>query len=561
MTFSSEEPVERWFGDEILDHSKGAVRLARIRDHGPLLKDHDRRQQTGVIESVEVRDDRRGHTKVRFGNSDLAAAEFKDVLDDIRVNVSVGYVVHEMVLESEKNGYPTYRATDWEPYEISIVSIPADITVGIGREQQQYKRSLREMTVEEKKPPEETRQASKVNVAQIQEEARQAELTRVSAILELGKKHDLGKTADEYIRDGKTVEEMAETVLKKYETKPLESTNIGLSPKETERYSIVRAINSQFPNSGVDAGLEREASRAIADKLKRQPQGIFIPAEIQNQTRDLNVGTDTAGGYTVATDLLTGSFIEILKTALLVESLGATVIDGLVGDIDIPKQTGSATGYWLAEGADLAESDQTVGQLSLTPRTVGAMTDYSRKLLNQSSISVENFVRQDLAFVLAKSIDKAALYGTGGDQPTGINTTNGINTLVWATGDKPTWAEIVELESLVDADEALTGNLSYLSHPTMKGTLKTSKKDAGSGIFIWDKNEVNGYSAHSTTQVVADHIFFGNWKSIIIALWGILDILVDPYTKSKSGGVRITAFKDADVGLRHAESFAVGSNL
>ena len=115
LAFSSEEPVERWFGNEILDHNPNAIRLGRLNGGGAVLVDHDPSDHVGVVESVSVDGDRVGRATVRFGNSARATEIFNDVMDGIRKHVSVGYRIHRMVMEEEKEGAESYRALDWEP--------------------------------------------------------------------------------------------------------------------------------------------------------------------------------------------------------------------------------------------------------------------------------------------------------------------------------------------------------------------------------------------------------------------------------------------------------------
>ena len=133
LSFSSEEPVQRWFGTEILDHSRDAVDLSRLNTRGPLLMDHDTRDQIGVVEKARL-DGKRGIATVRFGNSQRAQEIFQDVQDGIRSLVSVGYRINKMQREAVEGDSETMRATSWTPMEISIVSVPADPTVGIGRD-------------------------------------------------------------------------------------------------------------------------------------------------------------------------------------------------------------------------------------------------------------------------------------------------------------------------------------------------------------------------------------------------------------------------------------------
>jgi HK97 family phage major capsid protein len=347
---------------------------------------------------------------------------------------------------------------------------------------------------------------------------------------------------------------------------------LGMDEKEVRAYSLVRAINAAATGDWRGAELEREASEAVARQLGRSPEGFFMPLDVQRQKRDLTAGTDSAGGYFVDTELRSQSFIEMLRNRMMVKQAGATILGGLVGDVAIPKQSGGATYYWVAESGAPTESAQTAAQVSLTPHTGGAYTDISRKLLKQSSIDVENFVRSDLATVCALGLDLAALHGTGADnQPTGIAATSGIGSVAGGdNGAAPDWDDIIDLETAVAVDNADLGSLGYMTNAKVRGVLKKTLVTATYGDrMVWDGGEypLNGYKAHVSNQVsstltkgtstsVCSAIFFGNWADLIIGQWGTTDILVDPYTGSTSGTVRVVALQDADIAVRHAESFA-----
>jgi HK97 family phage major capsid protein len=250
------------------------------------------------------------------------------------------------------------------------------------------------------------------------------------------------------------------------------------------------------------------------------------------------------------------------------------VLAGLVGDVAIPKQTGGATAYWVGESGSPTEGAQTVGQVALSPKTVGAFTDISRKLLKQSSIDVEAFVRNDLTSVLALAIDYAALHGPGsGNAPTGIAATSGIGDVAGGTnGLAPAWSHIISLETEVAQDNADVGRLAYMSNAKVRGKLKATPRTATYGdIMVWEPNAgntpVNGYPFYVTNQVsstltkgsssgVCSAIFFGNWADLVMGMWGGLDILVDPYTGGTAGTVRVIALQDVDIAVRHAQSFA-----
>jgi HK97 family phage major capsid protein len=348
--------------------------------------------------------------------------------------------------------------------------------------------------------------------------------------------------------------------------------SIGMSPTDLRRYSLVRALRAAMNGDWRGAEFEREASQAVAQRLGRDPQSFFIPYDwMAASGRDLVVGTPTAGGNLVATDLMSQSFIELLRNKMIVRAAGATVLAGLVGDVAIPRQTGGATAYWVAESGAPTESQQTVDQVALTPKTVGAFTDISRKLLKQSSIDVEMFVRNDLATVLALAIDLAALHGSGAsNQPTGIASTSGIGSVVGGTnGLAPAWSHIVDLESEVAIDNADVGALAYITNPKVRGVLKQTEKASGTAQFVWERGSqpLNGYPAFVTNQVasnldkgtsvgVCSAIFYGNWADLLIGMWGGLDVLVDPYTGGTAGTVRVIELQDVDIAVRHAQSFA-----
>lgn len=351
-----------------------------------------------------------------------------------------------------------------------------------------------------------------------------------------------------------------------------DDANVGMSADDIRNYSLRRAILAAASNDWRGAELEREASEAVARRLGREPSSFFMPADVQAERRDLTVGTAADGGYTVATDLLAQSFIELLRNRMVVQAAGATVLAGLQGDVAIPKQTGGATAYWVAESGAPTESQQAVGQVTLSPKTVGAFTDFSRKLLRQSSLDVEAFVRQDLATALALAIDLAALHGSGAsNQPTGIASTSGIGSVAGGTnGLAPTWAHMISLETEVAVDNADVGRLAYITNAKVRGKLKqTPKVSSTDSVMVWEVNDnpINGYRALVSNQVssaltkgtssgVCSAIFFGNWNDLLIGMWGGLDILVDPYTHSTSGTVRVVALQSVDIAVRHAESFA-----
>ena len=576
FSFSSEAPVERFFGHEILDHTPSSVRLGRLQNGGPVLVDHDPADHVGVIESVSIDSDRVGRVRARIGRGARASEIFDDITDGIRRSISVGYRVHEMQLEKRGDGADVYRVTDWEPLEVSLVAVPADATVGVGRADTEEN----EITITNEDTPMTTETVVKaadpapvIDVREIERNARDTELDRVRAIRKMGEGFHVREMAEKAIADCMPAEAFRSKLIDHLEaTRSVPTADIGMSEREVKQFSFTRAINALSnptdQRAQKAAAFEFEASRAACEKAGRETRGILVPADVLK--RDLSVGTTTAGGHTVQTDLLAQSFIDLLRNRSYMMQMG-TVLGGLNGNVAIPRQTGGATAYWVAEAGAPTESQQAFDQVTLTPKTVGAYTDFSRKLMIQSSIDIEAFVRRDLATVLAIELDRAALHGSGSsNQPTGIAATAGIGSVAGGTnGLAPTWAHIVGLETEVAVDNADIGSLAYVTNAKVRGKLKGTEKASSTAQFVWSDSgtPLNGYNAVVTNQVssaltkgsssgVCSAIFFGNWMDLVIGMWGGLDLLVDPYTASTTGTVRVVAMQDADIAVRHPESFA-----
>ena len=560
--FSSEQPVARYYGNEILSHEKGAADLSRLNDGAPLLFNHNPDRVIGVVERAYIDDEkRRGYARVRFSRNEFAQEVLRDVRDGIIRNVSFGYAIEKM---EERSG-GDFVATSWTPTEVSAVAIPADASVGFGR-------SLSDSDPEPAAsaaittPPVPEMENTTPDMEVVRAEAVEAERSRIAEVTSLCNKHGMEDLGRQLVESGRSINEARAAVLEKLNVKEepvnMKAAEIGLTEKESRSFSFLRAIN--YLANPTDraareaAAFEIEASEAAADKLGRASRGITIPVDVMR--RDLNVGTASAGGNLVETELDSANFIDLLRNASALDQAGATVLTGLSGNVNIPRQSGAATAYWVAESGSPTESQQTIDQVALTPKTCGAFTDFSRKLMIQSSIDVENMVRTDLARVLALEIDRVGLYGSGSsNQPLGLKDTTGVLTEDFSA-NTPTFAEVVALESDVSGANALLGSPVYVMNAAMAGSLKTATKDSGSGQFILQGGEVNGYRAVISNQVASNDLWFGNFSDLIIAYFSGLDLMVDPFTGSTSGTVRVVALQDVDIAARHGASFSRGNN-
>ena len=577
LAFSSEEPYERSFGVEILDHDQQSADFSRLHSGAPLLVNHDPNDQIGVVESARIDDDRVGRAVVRFGKSQRAQEIFGDVQDGVRRLVSVGYYVKQ-VEKAERDGdeLATYRVSSWQPLEISLVAVPADPTVGVGRSADSEESEPLVETKSEKEPILMNEDSNTLTVEaspriEVNEsEIRKAEQKRSKELVALGAKYNCIDEAQRAIEDGKDAGQFSRWILdnnlKTEEPTEVRTDDgeIGLNENEKENYSLVRAIHT-FCEKGRFDGLEYEASEAAKKRYGRNSDGLVIPTDVLNHAskRALNVGTATAGGNTVATDLLGASFIDLLRNASVLSQTGATYLNGLQGDVAIPRQSGAATAYWLSEVAAVTDSAQTVDQVTMTPKGLSAQTTFSKQLLAQSSIDIEQFVRNDLATVLAIAQDLAAVNGSGSSgQPTGILGISGVGS-VTSGGTSAAYTDMVNLEKEVAVDNALSGSLSYVTNAKLIAKLKRTEIATNTAKFVYDSGIVNGYPMYMSNQLPATYstntksaVIFGNFSDLLIGNWNGIDVVVDPYTAAGNRQVKIVTSLWTDVAVRHPQSFA-----
>jgi HK97 family phage major capsid protein/HK97 family phage prohead protease len=584
--FSSEKGVTRYFGNEILEHTRESVDLSRLQDGAPLLWNHDSDKVLGVVRGASIKN-KRGYADVEFSRNEFATQVWDDISRGILRNVSVGYQIKDLEQRGED-----YVATNWEPYEVSIVSIPADNSVGVGRSldelvtatQEQPIMSEERSNVSSKASTDAPSTSTPVDMTTTPKEtlevrseavdhskAIKSERSRIQEILTVAAKYNLESLGEQYIKEERSVADFNAAVLQNWKPEPTQpkadEADIGLSDKEVRGYSFMRAIRFKSdPNNAAfrrDAAFEIECSAAAEKKFGRSAQngGLMVPSDVLR--RDLKATAN--GANVVETVLDSGSFIDMLRNQSILDRAGASVLTGLSGNVQIPRQTGGASTYWISpEGASVTKSDQTLDQVALTPRTLGARTEYTRQFMLQSSIEAENFVRNDLSRGIALEVDRAGLYGTGlAGQPLGIHNVPGISTQAFAAAvaaGGPTFSEVVNMESTMAGDNALMGSPCYIGNAAMLGALKVKAKDAGSGLFLLDGNTLNGYATYRSQQVEAGDLIFGNFSDLIIGYWGpAIELTVDPYSLSDTGSTRVVAFVSVDMVVRHPESFVLGA--
>ena len=581
MSFSSETPVRRWFGFEVLSHEPGDVDLSRLRNKAPFLMDHNPRDQRGVIEDANL-DGKKGRAKARLSTSDKGEELLTDIRDEIRPKISVGYELVELIdywVDEDENEYYKFR---WMPYEISSVSIEADTAVGIGRSKPVETANKRKFELvrgnhtvdedvietQEDLEPESSQERNKTTPATPSNgggngEDVTNERQRCTEIMALGRQFGMEKDADKAIQENTSLDEFRAQVLKNVRTNKegTRSTDmdLGLTSEDKNRYSLANAIKANISGNWRKAGFERAVSTALAEKNGKDARGFFVNYEVLGGLgRAQDTKTEAAGGALVANELHSEQFIALLRPYSLAATLGVRFMTGLVGNVDIPKLLRGSSFYWIDEGDDAPETNVSFGVVKMKPNTVAGAVPLTRRLLQQSTPDVDMVIRDDMLQGLGLAIDKAIFVGTGvGNEPLGIVNQTGVNAVdLNALGLSHTG--MVNFETAIENADVMTSNIRYACNATTKGTLKVTPRNANSERYLWEDNEVNGYMAYMMKWLQNDAVLAGDFSQAMFGTWGVLDMMVDKTTKAASGGTVLRVFQDGDVACRHAKAFAYG---
>jgi HK97 family phage major capsid protein len=546
----------------------------------PLLFNHNWDDPIGMIDGGSVAGNRMMVDAHLF--STQRAAEIQSMLDGGLRNVSIGYQIHE-VEPNKKDG--SMRVVDWEPLEVSIVTVPADTSVGFGRNSDSDARivRVREVQPAAQAAHKEDTMSEQVGSAAAGAKAADVQITedfdvakaaeaRSSTIRKLAASNEIHDepTVMHWIRSGKSWDAIADDILKVKEARSKASPAVlGLTSAETKRFSIVRAINAVINRDWTKAGFEAEASRAAAQRMGQvlNEHSFLVPVEVL--TREMIVGSATSGGYLVGTDIQPQSFIDLLRNSSVVMRLGARTLGGLVGSVTIPTQAAAGSVAWLGESGTATESNLTVGQKTLAPKTVGGYQQYSRQLMLQSSMDVESLINSDLAKQVALAVDTAALAGTSTNstQPLGIRYTSGLGTANPASGTAVVFADFVKHQSTVAAANALFDSFSYVCHPTIAGLLMAKPVFTYGDSGIWSGSlldgQIAGRRAMSSVQITSGTMLGGDFTQVVIGEWGPapVSIEVNPYANFQAGIVGIRAMYSCDVLVRYGAAFAIGTGI
>ena len=586
LSYASETPVERWFGREILEITPQACDQSRLMNGGAVLVNHDWDDQVGVCMECSIdAATKKARMVAKFSRSVRGEEIFNDIVDGIRSLVSVGYIVRKMVLQSVEGDVETHRVTEWQPFEVSIVAVPADTAVGVGRSQPQDTPPVLTST-SRKMPPEElsAQEAATRNAGIASERTRMKDINAAAAVI-VGRHPQHAEAIRALIakcaETGDDVNAFNRTILADVLTTDAATPEtrqgdamVGLSGKDRKRYSVLRAIRLAMEGRALD-GLEGECNKELTKKLGREAKGFFLPDEIaadaamgRRDKRTLLAGSAPDGGYTVGQEMLTSEFVDYLRNNTVTIPLGARYISGLVGDVTIPRQLTGAAAYWVSETGSITQSSATFGQIVGKPRRIGTSVPYSKQFLAQTSLGAEAFVINDSDAATAVDLDRVALRGIGGSEPLGIaNLASGDRSTSVTFGAAPTWAKYLEFFSSVAGNNAILGQPAYVASVASAVKAMTIAKFTNTSFPIWSENDMVGaFRARWTTQLltsstpVANMVIFGDFSQCIFLEWAGRDVVVDPFTGKKEGTVEITIQRLMDFVVRRAKSFAISTD-
>ena len=388
---------------------------------------------------------------------------------------------------------------------------------------------------------------------------------RADAIMAIGEEVGDAQWAINELRTGKSVEEVQSAAIKKLkeETKAIGAKSVeplGLSKKESKSYSVTNAMKSLISGKGIQ-GLEKEVSDAIADRCGRETHGFFLASQ-----RDLVAGTATDGAELVPTDTRGGDFIDALRPNMVTLAAGVRVLNGLTGDVSIPRKSATTTATFQEEVAGHSNTEPQFESLTLTPRHLGTYTDVSKQLLAQGTPDVDALIRDDLNQAIAVALDKAVIQGLGdgSNQPQGVINANNVPVIAIAdnSGGEPTKAELHNFLKSLDDNNALSGNCAWITTPTIAANAKQTLLDSGVSGYQWDmaSNTMLGYPAHSTANIPAERTIFGDFDQYILGIFDGIEIVYDPFSGAKNRLVTFVLNLMCDGDVRQPLAFATSDN-
>ena len=584
LTFSccSPTPYTRENDDlvyrEVLEISDNSIDFTRLVDQrSPLLFEHDMEKQIGVVDRAWIENEKL-YVAVRFSRSKFAQEILADIKDDIRRNVSIGYIVNDYQMVENENDIPTMIVKNFTIYEVSIVSAPADPFVGVNRNlkiglntmenneenNEEVKtqedvveavdetkvckvdetKEVVEETVEETPVEENVNEEEQVVEEPIKEEMND-EAEEIRAAGELAGEEEL---AEECIKGKKSLEDFKNLVKSK--------RNINSNKKDIQMkkyFSISKAIRNACTQYKGDTSKDFE-TQIIADN--KRSLGIGEEYDVVISRRAL-APTATNGQELITGEYLPQEFVPALRPATALSKTGYRIIPSTGHSVSFAVVTQGSTAKMYDLDGNLEDGDLKFATKELKPRKAGVCVPIPYSLLLQASPEIDAIVSDDIVKALDELRDNMALIGTGeNNQPVGIAKTVGVNNV--PVSSIFTYEGVCDAERLIRDSNDMSDNLFWVMNSKNYAKFKTTLKDDVAGAeYLMEDGKINGYEAVINNSLDDNTIILGNFDELVITDFDGLMLKIDDITFVKKGAVQIIATCAFDCICRRPASFTV----
>jgi len=563
LAFSSENPVVRNIGgqeySEILLHNPENISLERLQNKAALLFNHDFDNHIGVIESASIDSDHIGRALVRFSSVGIGAEKYEMVREGTLSKVSVGYSILDYRIEGDN-----LLVTKWEPYEISMVSVPADDQVGVGRsleeekDESEHDQTSTEITGDGTEPtteeiqvtereeaeraqePEEVHETDSINNTEqkdsnsepeqeVQAEDESDEKTRIAEIKAISRTFNINaEITDSAISTGISIDAFKRQVMNK-------QTIIKEDKKmEFSLNSLIRSI-MDGDKTGIEYG----------------NKGVIVrDADFVNAVR-AGVTTTTAKDV-IRTDVLYGSFIDVLRAESVLKNFPVQMYTGLTSEIALPKLSGDFTaGFgFISENGVSPEVDANFESVVMKPKTFTGSVPLSRSVV-KSCPQIEQIVTQAIVAGSAERLETLIMQGiVAAAQAAGK-----VQTV-----DAYDYATIVAAQGALGDEGVPFSSISAVMSPQTKATLRATLRGTNTAaVYLFDDGDLCGVPAYDSKVLAGqDFIILGDFSKVAIAQWGdALELDMDDTTNRNRGSVIARVWADLDFVLTNPEAFRV----
>ena len=580
---ASPTPYTREYEDniynEVLEISDTSIDFTRLVDQrSPLLFEHDMEKQIGVVDKAWIENEKL-YVAVRFSRSKFAQEILADIKDDIRRNVSIGYIVNDYQIINVENEIPTMLVKNFTIYEVSIVSAPADPFVGVNRnlkiglntmenneENNEEVKTQEDVVVEavdetkvcnveetkeiveetvEKTPVEETKEEV---VEEVVQEENNDEAEEIRAAGELAGEEEL---AEECIKGKKSLEDFKNLVKSKRNINSNKNDKKDIQMKKY--FSISKAIRNACTQYKGDTSKDFE-TQIIADN--KRSLGIGEEYDVVISRRAL-APTATNGQELITGEYLPQEFVPALRPATALSKTGYRIIPSTGHSVSFAVVTQGSTAKMYDLDGNLEDGDLKFATKELKPRKAGVCVPIPYSLLLQASPEIDAIVSDDIVKALDELRDNMALIGTGeNNQPVGIAKTVGVNNV--PVSSIFTYEGVCDAERLIRDSNDMSDNLFWVMNSKNYAKFKTTLKDDVAGAeYLMVDGKINGYEAVINNSLDDNTIILGNFDELVITDFDGLMLKVDDITFVKKGAVQIIATCAFDCICRRPASFTV----